>query len=96
MSSTDDGSEHRGRPTFNRIFRQTRAMDDMMRRLGVTAEAAHAQGGPDNWYVARERCLDCDAGADCSRWLAATPAADEAPLFCPNAGYFARARKADA
>lgn len=96
MSSTDDGSRHDTRPTYNRIFRQARAMDEMMRRIGVTADGAHTAGGPDEWYDARGRCLGCDAGPDCSRWLTSTPSADEAPLFCPNAAYFARCRKADA
>ena len=37
---------------------------------------------------ARERCLNCDVGEKCERWLDTSVGIPFPPAFCPNAPFF--------
>lgn len=58
----------------------------MARLIGVSLPRAVTEGWLKRSELARlvERCHNCSANGDCTRWLALHAAAEALPEFCPN------------
>jgi hypothetical protein len=78
---------------FNRVLHQAQRMDDMMRRLGADPALAARRDEGEAFARARTVCLVCPYQEACGLWLAQNADAAEPPAFCPNAAFFAAARK---
>jgi hypothetical protein len=80
-------------PMYNRVLQQAQRMDDMMRCLGADPALAARQDEGEAFAHARTVCLVCPFQAPCGRWLAQATDVVEPPGFCPNAAFFAAARR---
>jgi hypothetical protein len=86
-----------GFPVFNRVLYRADLMDRMMAQVGTDpVRAMRAEQGMC-WYVARTRCLECNAEGQCRAWLTAQPGGKPAaaPDFCPNAAFLMSFRSSD-
>ncbi len=73
------------------VERQARRMHDMMNRLDVDAVALVRQRNGDVYAEARARCLLCQEGTKCLRWLDGKSGG--APDFCPVLHFFKACRR---
>jgi uncharacterized protein DUF6455 len=80
-------------PMYRRVLHQAQRMEDMMRHLGVDPAPAARQHDGQGFARARIVCLVCPYAEACGSWLTLAGDAAEPPDFCPNAEFFAAARK---
>jgi len=80
-------------PNRLRAARHEALMTAMMERTGVDPQTAIRRARGPQLDAAARRCQGCEAAWECGRWLEdpASRGAD-APGFCPNADFLARAR----
>jgi hypothetical protein len=75
-------------PTFTRVLRRQQLMDCMMQSSGVDVAIAVRMDGGLAFMEARTKCRFCLHEDACANWLSSAEGQQEAPDFCPNAGFF--------
>ena len=66
------------------VERRATRMQQMMDRLRVDALALVWLRNGDAYVEARSRCLLCNQGDECIRWLDKRNGPNSGPDFCPN------------
>jgi len=74
-----------------RAVHQSQLMGAMLEKLGLDPEQAAREARGAQMAAAARRCLFCEEGVACGRWIEQADEG-EAPPFCPNADFFARAQ----
>jgi hypothetical protein len=70
------------------VERRATRMQQMMDRLSVNALALVCLRNGDAYVEARSRCLLCNQGDECIRWLDTRNGPNSGPDFCPNLEIF--------
>jgi Family of unknown function (DUF6455) len=73
-------------PTFTRVLRRQQLMDCMMQSSGVDVAIAVRMDGGLAFMEARTSVAFAEDA--CANWLSSAGGQQEAPDFCPNAGFF--------
>jgi hypothetical protein len=71
-----------------RVLRQTKLMELMMKRLGVNAAFAAQMDGGLAWHEARTKCIFCPNVERCCAWLEGCEPLPGPADFCPISGFF--------
>lgn len=72
------------RPMSRRVERQAQRLHRMMERLGLRPGTLARLHDGRGYAEAHNRCLSCNAGEACNRWLAEAASAQDRPKFCRN------------
>lgn len=78
---------------FKRMMHHADLFDAMTQKLGVSDLLADGPNGAAVVRRAANRCLTCERGEACSKWLEQTTKALEAPNYCKNHDVFERLKK---
>jgi len=80
-------------PIQRTLERRAVRMQQMMHRLDVDALALVRLRNGEAYAEARTKCMVCDEGHECLRWLDEGGMETRGPDFCPNLGYFNSCRQ---